>query len=187
MARWLQSTPSRAPARVSVNVSRAELALGSAFLEQIKTDLQLSGLRPEYLQIEVTEREVMRDPQAALLLLRQLSALGVQLAMDDFGTGNSSLSLLRDLPFNSIKIDRSFLQDLYTSREVLAVIEATIRLIENLGMMSVAEGVEESLQVSMLQSLGCQGAQGYLFGRPMTADSVVLTTPEVGVGRLTGS
>jgi diguanylate cyclase (GGDEF)-like protein len=177
MATWLQRTPATAPSMVSVNVSRAELALGLPLLEEIETELQSSGLPPQCLQLEVTEREVMRDPQAAVHLLQQLRALGVQLAMDDFGTGNSSLSLLRHLPFGAIKIDRSFLQDLYTSREVLAVIQATIQLIENLGMVSIAEGVEESTQVSMLQSLGCQGAQGYYFGQPMSAESVVLASP----------
>jgi EAL domain-containing protein (putative c-di-GMP-specific phosphodiesterase class I) len=96
--------------------------------------------------------------------------------MDDFGTGTSSLSLLRDLPFDTIKIDRSFLQDIYTSREVLSIIQATIHLIENLGMSSVAEGVEDPRQVPMLQSLGCHGAQGYYFGRPMSADAVLSTS-----------
>jgi diguanylate cyclase (GGDEF)-like protein len=184
MAIWLKSTPATAPSMVSVNVSRAELALGLPLLEEIETELQSSGLPPACLQLEVTEREVMRDPQAALHLLQQLRALGVRLAMDDFGSGNSSLSLLRDLPFGAIKIDRSFLQDSYTKREVLAVIQATIQLIENLGMISIAEGVEDSTQVSMLQSLGCQGAQGYYFGQPMSAESVVSITCAATARRL---
>ena len=184
MAVWLKCTPAAAPSMVSVNVSRAELALGLPLLEEIEAELQSSGLPPACLQLEVTEREVMRDPQAALHLLQQLRALGVRLAMDDFGSGNSSLSLLRDLPFGAIKIDRSFLQDLYTKREVLAVIQATIQLIENLGMISIAEGVEDSTQVSMLQSLGCHGAQGYYFGQPMSAESVVSITCAVTARRL---
>jgi diguanylate cyclase (GGDEF)-like protein len=186
MAAWLREAPTVAPAMVSVNVSRAELGLGQAFLEQVKSDLQWSGLPPSCLQLEITEREVMRDPPAALSLLRQLRALGVQLAMDDFGTGTSSLSLLRDFPFHTVKIDRSFLQDLYTSREVQAIIQATIHLIENLGMMSVAEGVEDAVQVPMLQSLGCQGAQGYYFGRPMNADSVVLPEQRPSISEPSG-
>jgi EAL domain-containing protein (putative c-di-GMP-specific phosphodiesterase class I) len=90
--------------------------------------------------------------------------------MDDFGTGTSSLGLLRSYPFNTIKIDQSFVKDLTTSRDVLAVIHATINLVENLGMASLAEGVEEPAQVAILQSLGCRYAQGYLFSRPMTSE-----------------
>ena len=126
-------------------------------------------LVPFLLQLEVTEREVMRNPQAALQLLKELHALGVKLAMDDFGTGTSSLSLLREYPFDTIKIDRSFVQDLTTNRDVLAVIHATIGLIENLGMSSLAEGVEQFEQVAVLQSLGCRFAQGYFFSKPVTA------------------
>lgn len=99
--------------------------------------------------------------------------LGVKLAMDDFGTGTSSLSLLREYPFDTVKIDRAFLEDLTNNRDVLAVIHATIGLVENLGMASLAEGVEEAAQVAVLQSLGCRYAQGYYFGRPVSAQYVL--------------
>jgi EAL domain-containing protein (putative c-di-GMP-specific phosphodiesterase class I) len=102
-------------------------------------------------------------------LMHDLQDLGIKIAMDDFGTGTSSLGLLRSYPFNTIKIDQSFVKDLTTSRDVLAVIHATINLVENLGMASLAEGVEEPAQVAILQSLGCRYAQGYLFSRPMTS------------------
>ena len=115
----------------------------------------------------------MRNPEAARESLRKLRQLGVRLAMDDFGTGTSSLSLLRGYPFNTIKIDRSFLQDLNTSHEVLAVIHATVNLIENLEMTSLAEGVEDSTQVAILQSLGCRYAQGYFFSRPVPAERLL--------------
>jgi len=115
----------------------------------------------------------MRNPQAARELLRKLRDSGVRLAMDDFGTGTSSLSLLRGYPFDTIKIDRSFLQDLNSSREVLAVIHATINLIENLDMASLAEGVEDATQVAILQSLGCRYAQGYFFSRPVRAERLL--------------
>ena len=173
MAAWKELASASAPQMVSINVSRAELALGPVLLDQVKAALESAHLPPECLQLEITEREVMRDPQAALRLLREFRALGVRLAMDDFGTGTSSLSLLRGFPFHTIKIDRAFLQDLSTSREVLSVIQATIHLIENLGMTSVAEGVENPLQVPMLQSLGCQCAQGFYFGAPMSAAEVM--------------
>jgi EAL domain-containing protein (putative c-di-GMP-specific phosphodiesterase class I) len=93
--------------------------------------------------------------------------------MDDFGTGTSSLGLLKDYPFDTIKIDRSFVQDLVASRDVLAVTHATVALISNLGMASLAEGVEERAQVSVLQSLGCRYGQGYFFSRPVRADRLL--------------
>ena len=111
----------------------------------------------------------MRHPEAAHALMIEIQALGIQLAMDDFGTGTSSLGFLRNYPFNTIKIDRSFVQDVTSSTDVLAVIHATINLVENLGMASLAEGVEEAGQVAILQSLGCRFAQGYFFSRPVSS------------------
>ena len=115
----------------------------------------------------------MRDPAASLRLIQDLRELGIRLAMDDFGTGTSSLSCLRDYPFDVIKIDRSFVRDLAENPDVLAVIHATLTLVENLGMGSVAEGVEDPTQVAVLQSLGCRFAQGYYFSRPVSADQLV--------------
>jgi diguanylate cyclase (GGDEF)-like protein len=173
MVRWRALDPQGAPKMVSVNLSRAEIALGNRLLERVQRTLRSAGLPPQCLQLEVTEREVMRNPQAARQLLCNLSEFGVRLAMDDFGTGTSSLSLLRGYPFDTIKIDRSFLQDLHTSREVLAVIHATINLIENLDMASLAEGVEDATQVAILQSLGCRYAQGYFFSHPVPAERLL--------------
>jgi len=135
--------------------------------------LQSTGLPAHCLQLEVTEREVMRNPEASFELMNELRRLGVRLAMDDFGTGTSSLGFLRGYPFDIIKIDRSFVKDLNTGRDVLAVVHATINLIENLGMASLAEGVEESAQLAVLQSLGCRYAQGYLFSRPVPAEQLL--------------
>jgi diguanylate cyclase (GGDEF)-like protein/PAS domain S-box-containing protein len=173
MVKWRQTDPRRAPDTISVNLSRAEIALGNRLLVHIKNRLESIGLPPECLQLEVTEREVMRNPESAHKLLLDFRRLGVRLAMDDFGTGTSSLSLLREYSFDTIKIDRSFLQDLTTSRDVLAVMHATINLIENLGMASLAEGVEDSAQVAVLQSLGCRYAQGYFFSRPVAAERLL--------------
>jgi len=173
MVRWRALAPQRAPERVSVNLSRAEIALGNRLFERVRDTLAAVGLPPQCLALEVTEREVMRNPQAALELLHKLRNCGVRLAMDDFGTGTSSLALLRAYPFDIIKIDRSFLQDVDTSREVLAVIQATVGLIENLGMASLAEGVEEAGQVDILKSLGCRYAQGFFFSRPVRAERLL--------------
>jgi EAL domain-containing protein (putative c-di-GMP-specific phosphodiesterase class I) len=173
MVEWRRTDPERAPKYIGVNVSRAELALGSVFLELTRATLSSVKLPSDCLQLEVTEREVMRNPEACLELTRELRSLGIRLAMDDFGTGTSSLGLLRELPLDTIKIDRSFVKDLIPSRDVLAVTHATTALIANLRMISLAERVEEPAQVAVLQSLGCRYGQGYLFSRPVRADRLL--------------
>jgi diguanylate cyclase (GGDEF)-like protein/PAS domain S-box-containing protein len=184
LADWRIRDPHSAPQSVSVNISRAELALGHRLLGRVRETLASTGLPAHCLQLEVTEREVMRDPGASLTLMHELRALGVRLAMDDFGTGTSSLGCLRDYPFDVIKIDRSFVEGVAGNPDVLAVIHATLTLVENLGKGSVAEGVEDAAQVAVLQSLGCRYAQGYYFSRPVSSEQLpgsgatVPATPE---------
>ena len=173
MVAWRRQDPQRAPDTVSVNISRTELALGSGLLDQLLATLRETGLPPGCLQLEVTEREVARNPAASAELMQQLRLHGVHIAMDDFGTGTSSLRSLREYPFSTIKIDRSFVMDLNTGGEVLAVMQATIGLIANLGMDSLAEGVEDQAQLHVLRTLGCRYAQGYLFSRPVPADRLL--------------
>jgi diguanylate cyclase (GGDEF)-like protein/PAS domain S-box-containing protein len=170
LVRWRREAPDRAPATVSVNISRAELGLGQRLLDRVQMILERAGLPASCLQLEVTEREVMRDPTATHALMLWLRQIGVRLGMDDFGTGTSSLACLRDYPFDIVKIDRSFVRDLSDRRDVLAVIQATITLVENLGMASVAEGVETASQLRILRSLGCRYAQGYYFRKPVPAE-----------------
>jgi diguanylate cyclase (GGDEF)-like protein/PAS domain S-box-containing protein len=184
LARWQALDPQKAPRVVSVNVSRAELAQGPRLLKSIRAALDASGLTPDCLQLEVTEREVMRDPAASLALMNQLRQVGVRLAMDDFGTGTSSLGCLRDYPFDVIKIDRSFVSGLAAGPDTLAVIHATITLVENLGKCSVAEGVETAEQLAILQSLGCHYAQGYFLGYPLAEADVVETERTITAPRL---
>jgi EAL domain-containing protein (putative c-di-GMP-specific phosphodiesterase class I) len=184
LARWQRMDPDKAPRVVSVNVSRAELAQGPRLLSCVRDALQAAGLQPQSLQLEVTEREVMRDPEASLALMHQLRDFGVRLAMDDFGTGTSSLGCLREYPFDVIKIDRSFINGLSAGPDTLAVIHATITLVENLGKCSVGEGVETVEQLAILQSLGCHYAQGYYLGRPMPECDVVETERTVIAPRL---
>jgi diguanylate cyclase (GGDEF)-like protein/PAS domain S-box-containing protein len=184
LARWQRLDPEKAPSVVSVNVSRAELAQGQRLLNCVREALAAEGLSPQSLQLEVTEREVMRDPQASLALMHQLRDIGVRLAMDDFGTGTSSLGCLRDYPFDVIKIDRTFINGLSAGPDTLAVIHATITLVENLGKCSVGEGVETAEQLAILQSLGCHFAQGYYLGRPMPESDVVETERTIIAPRL---
>jgi diguanylate cyclase (GGDEF)-like protein/PAS domain S-box-containing protein len=178
LVRWRTLDPVNAPASISINLSRAELAQ-SNLLVQLEETLEQAGLPSQCLTLEVTEREVMHDQEACIKLMNELRQMGVKLSMDDFGTGTSSLGMLRNYPFDTIKIDRSFVSDLPGNPDVLAVIHATINLIENLGMISLAEGVETPAQAAVLQSLGCRLAQGYLFSRPVLSEEMLGTISSV--------
>jgi diguanylate cyclase (GGDEF)-like protein/PAS domain S-box-containing protein len=170
---WQQENPAAAPAMVSVNLSRVQMTLGERMLETVRDALACADMPAAALQLEITEREVMKDPAAARELMLGLAAMGVRLAMDDFGTGTSSLGCLRDYPFHTIKIDKSFVTGLFRDPHVLAVAHATVNVIENLGMISVAEGIEDPGEVATLQSLGCRYGQGHLFARAVPADRVL--------------
>jgi diguanylate cyclase (GGDEF)-like protein/PAS domain S-box-containing protein len=172
-SRWQREDPLRAPRCLSVNVSRTELLLGETFVEGVLSVLMANGIAPSVLQLEVTEREVVEDAGAARAVLEALRDKGIRIAMDDFGTGTSSLACLRDFPFDVIKIDRSFVTEVAASPDLLAVMHATITLAENLGKTCVAEGVEKASQVAALQSLGCRYAQGQHSSRPLQAGELL--------------
>jgi predicted signal transduction protein with EAL and GGDEF domain len=172
-ARWQQQDAAAAPWGMSVNLSRVQMVLGNRLLGVVRSALNEAGMPAAALQMEITEREVMKDPAGARELMLGLNAMGVRLAMDDFGTGTSSLGCLRDYPFDTIKIDKSFVTDLGRDPHVLAVAHATVNVIENLGMASVAEGIEDPAEVAMLQAMGCRYGQGYLFARPLAADKLL--------------
>jgi diguanylate cyclase (GGDEF)-like protein len=173
LARWQKQDVAHAPQCVSVNLSRAELAQGHSLIERVRSALDEAQLPAHCLQLEVTEREVMRNPEASLQLMQELRDLGVRLAMDDFGTGTSSLSCLADYPFDVIKIDRSFIQRISELPETQVVVRAAISLVGNLGRRSVAEGVETPEQLALLQLLGCHFAQGYFLGMPVSEERIL--------------
>jgi diguanylate cyclase (GGDEF)-like protein/PAS domain S-box-containing protein len=127
------------------------------------------GLEPRYLELEITEGSVMADIDRAVEVLRGLRQMGVRLAVDDFGTGYSSLSYLRRLPIHTLKVDRAFIQEIATSAQDAAIVEAIIRLGHSLGLQLVAEGVEQPEQLSVLEDQGCDSVQGYLLSRPLRA------------------
>ncbi|MBL8328849.1 MAG: EAL domain-containing protein [Rubrivivax sp.] len=172
-ARWQAEDAQAAPAVVSVNLSRVQLSQGKRLMSAVQSVLQGCAMPPAALQLEVTEREVMRDPSGMRELMLQLRELGVKMAMDDFGTGASSLGSLRDLPFDTIKIDKSFVTGLCQDMQVMTVAHATVSVIENLGMASVAEGIEDAAEVAALQAMGCRQGQGYHFARPMAPGQVL--------------
>ncbi len=153
--------------RVAVNVS-AEQLTDSNFVTSVISALSHSGLAPHRLELEVTESVFMKEGTGAVAVLDQLLALGVRLALDDFGTGYSSLGYLSKCKFNTIKIDRQFVQGAAkNSPESVAIVRAVVAMAGSLGMSTTAEGVETDAELQSIKRLGCRKVQGYLFGRPM--------------------
>jgi diguanylate cyclase (GGDEF)-like protein len=162
------------PAHIKVAVNLSPSQLKSRNLTQLVISaLAESGMAANRLQLEITETVLMHNTFNTLATLHQLRKLGVQIAMDDFGTGYSSLSYLRSFPFDKIKIDRSFIQDLSNGAEPLAIVHAVAGLAKSLNMISTAEGVETQQQLDTLQSVGCTEMQGYLFSHARPAKDIV--------------
>jgi diguanylate cyclase (GGDEF)-like protein/PAS domain S-box-containing protein len=172
-SRWQHQRGRAAPRSVSVNLSRVHMTGGNGLPGKVVAALAAAGMPANALQIEIAESDVIKSPDGARDLLRVLAATGVQLALDDFGTGAFPLASLRDYPFNAVKIDKSFVAGLVSDPHVLAVAHATINVIENLGMASIAKGVRETAEVAMLQAMGCRAGQGSLFGLPVTAEALL--------------
>jgi diguanylate cyclase (GGDEF)-like protein len=157
------------PFFVSVNVSASQLT-NADFPMQIKMVLDRENLLPGSLKIEVTETVIMRQPERTAKILQQFQSMGVGLACDDFGTGFSSLSSLRDFPFDTLKIDRSFLAPEGPDQRNTKIITSITSLANSLGMAVVAEGIETQAQIDRLAELGCGLGQGYFIGMPEPAD-----------------
>ena len=152
--------------KVAVNLSPIQFRT-RGLVPAVVSALAASGLSPARLELEITESVLLADSEANLAVLHQLRALGVRIAMDDFGTGYSSLSYLRTFPFDKIKIDQSFVRELGVSRHCTAIVRAVASLGADLGITTVAEGVETPDQLDHLQREGCDEVQGYLFSRPV--------------------
>jgi len=157
---------------LSINLSARQL-FDEALLERIEEVRCRYGLSPAQLEFEITESSAMQDIDYAIRVLSRLRALGYGLSLDDFGTGYSSLSHLRQLPVDTIKIDRSFIEDLNANRQDRVMVAGIIELAAHLDMRVLAEGVEQSEQLDVLDSLGCDEAQGFYIGRPMSAEMFV--------------
>jgi diguanylate cyclase (GGDEF)-like protein len=157
--------------KVAVNLSPAQLN-NRNLLNVVTAALGETGMPARKLQLEITETVLLQNTFATLQTLHELRKLGVQIALDDFGTGYSSLSYLRSFPFDKIKIDRSFIQDLANGQEPVAIVQAVANLAKSLKMASTAEGVETQQQMDMLQALGCTEMQGYLFSRARPANEI---------------
>jgi len=176
-AEW--SRAGEAPIRLSVNVSPAQLEQGSVTCD-VRAALRISGLDPSSLVIEIIESTLIDNSLPALRELRQLRKLGVHLALDDFGTGYSSLGRLRHLPFDSVKIDRSFVSRVDREQEG-AVVQSILEMAGTLRLEVVAEGIETQAQLVALRARGCVLGQGFHFSRPVPPEAVA---PIIAVGRL---
>ncbi len=157
--------------RVAVNLSAQQLHQ-TDLIDIVRTALERHALSGVDLELEITESMVMADPDQCIALLRQLSELGIKLAMDDFGTGYSSLAYLKRLPIDTLKIDRSFVRDIETNANDAIICATTISMANTLGLDTVAEGVETETQGQILRDLNCDRFQGYLYARPMPAPAV---------------
>jgi diguanylate cyclase (GGDEF)-like protein len=153
------------PIQVGVNVSSVQFG-GDAFFEEVADILQRTGLAPHLLQIELTESATMHGMERAADVMRRLKRLGVSVAVDDFGTGYSCLTYLPKLPFDTLKLDRSFVSEMMVRRETKAFVGSIVTLARDLDMKVIAEGIETHEQLRALRALGSDAGQGFLLGRP---------------------
>jgi EAL domain-containing protein (putative c-di-GMP-specific phosphodiesterase class I) len=153
--------------RVSINAAPAEFLRGD-YAERLLGVLAEHGVDPCRIEVEVTEHALMRQgPEYVAGALATLKAAGVQVSLDDFGTGYSSLSHLRDFPVDLVKIDKSFVQQMHDDPEIASIVAAVVNLARSIEIEVVAEGVETPAQLELLRAMGCQLAQGHLFGKPV--------------------
>jgi diguanylate cyclase (GGDEF)-like protein/PAS domain S-box-containing protein len=154
--------------KVAVNVSPVQFR-NQPLPQVVINALAATGLAPHRLELEITESVLMQSNETTLRMLHQLRELGVRISMDDFGTGYSSLSYLRSFPFDKIKIDRAFINDLSNGKGAIAIVQAIVTLANSLNMTTTAEGVETERQVKALRAMGCIEMQGYLFSPPKSS------------------
>lgn len=169
LARWQKINPAYKDLIVSVNISGKHLIHGD-LVADIEHALEMSKLVPSTLKLEITESVAMENADHTINVLKRLKQIGVQLSIDDFGTGYSSLSILHRLPFDTLKIDRSFVIMVGKNGENSEILQTIISLAKNLKMRVIAEGIETDEQLSLLQNLGCDYGQGYLLARPLKVE-----------------
>jgi diguanylate cyclase (GGDEF)-like protein len=162
------------PIRIAINVSPRELQ-HPAFCDELARLVRKYDVRPEYIELEVTESSLVQDVGWAQRTLERLRAMGFALAIDDFGTGHSCLDYLRRFPVDTLKLDRAFVKDIGVNRHGPAICRAILSMAESLGMSTIAEGIENEEQLAFLIQHGCQRGQGYLFSRPIPADALAAT------------
>lgn len=166
LAKWRASHPGCEDLWISVNLSVKQFAMHD-IVDQVRSVLYETGLPGECLKLEITESVIMDNSSDVSQKVVGLKEMGIRLSIDDFGTGYSSLSYLHQFPFDTLKIDRSFVMRLGDAPERTAIVRTIVQLAQNLGMETVAEGVETRFQLGVLRSMGCRYGQGYLFAKPL--------------------
>jgi EAL domain-containing protein (putative c-di-GMP-specific phosphodiesterase class I) len=156
---------------VAVNVSARQVDR-EGLLAEVREALRACGLAPSALTLEVTETTIMQDAGVVASRLHALKAIGVRVAIDDFGTGYSSLAYLRQFPVDALKIDRSFVAGLASSKEAAPLVHTLVRLGKMLGLQTIAEGIEDEEQLLALRREGCDSGQGFLYSRPLPVQDV---------------
>jgi EAL domain-containing protein (putative c-di-GMP-specific phosphodiesterase class I) len=159
--------------KISVNLSRVQVS-DPAFVKRVSETLQRTGLAPDRLELEVTETAILHNEVSACAVLLDLQALGVSVAIDDFGVGQTALSCLKSLPIGRIKIDRSIIDDLATDAKARSIFVAVVSLAKSLGIKTTAEGIETEQQRIIAALAGCDHLQGYLLGRPQDIEGLAL-------------
>ena len=154
------------PGKLSMNLSLIQLN-HIDFIAKVKQSIEKSAMRPQDLMFEITETQIMRNPEQATKTLNRLKNLGLSLAIDDFGTGHSSLSYLKNFPIDKLKIDQSFVRDMIDDKDDLNLVKAIINIANSLEMEVIAEGVETQAEADILVANGCHEAQGYLYSKPL--------------------
>ena len=156
---------------MAVNVSSRQMRQGGIVRDVIQV-LERTGIGPERLELEITESALMDDGHEVSRALDEISAMGIRLSIDDFGTGYSSLSYLRRFPFHTLKIDKSFVQDVTVNRESAKLVDAIMAMADSLSLAVVAEGIETREQCDFFRERDCALAQGYFFCKPMREDGI---------------
>jgi diguanylate cyclase len=178
LRRWRDAGLPMGEMEMSINVSRVQLSR-RGLAEEIFEVLAERGIPPRQLVIEVTESAVMDDPAVANATLDALAQAGVRIALDDFGVGQSSLACLRDLPLDALKLDRGFITSLASSRQAAAIVRAVCDMARTLNFSVVAEGVETGAQSQVVEALGCDVGQGFLYARPVAPQEIPAVVAEL--------
>jgi len=171
LLQWQAEQRLSAPLTMSVNLSARQFTQPD-LVEQIDQILAETQLDPRYLKLEITESAIMRNAQATAIVLQELRKRHIQLSIDDFGTGYSSLSYLHSFPVDTLKIDRSFVQQMGENADSLGLVPLIINIAQKMGMTVVAEGIETQMQLDHLKALNCDFGQGFFFFKPLEADKI---------------
>ena len=151
---------------IAVNVSVPQFKV-KGYAQNVKNTLLKYGVKPKNIELEVTESVVMDELETVINTLRELQELGIEIAIDDFGTGFSSLSYIQSLPLDRLKIDRAFIMNIENDKDDVSMVKAIIAMSKSLNLIVLAEGIENSNQLNLLQNLSCDRYQGYYFNKPL--------------------